>query len=485
MDFVSIVLFLVIYCLRPQEWSEFLAGFHPVTLIMLFALVAMVNRDRKFALRDLLRTPHDWMMLALFAWIIATSPTSWDTFGGVRSFMIFYVVIVQALSSMDRIQRFLNWWTVMVLIVAVAALAGEYGFDPFGSYDVTHGVQQNRLVLNLSIYANPNALGHAVVPVLSMLYFTCAWNRPIFMKQATMVVLLLPAWCMFLTQSKGSFLSGFATTVLSMAFGRPKFVQVFIVWFALTTGWAALHTLPRMEELNRAGSNQAIMGRVIAFRHGLNVIKTETTGVGYENWMRSFYRAHGWNKAAHSGFVQVGAELGFFGFCLYLGVIYCTLRVLITCQTTNSGEERIRRMLFCLVIAYTVSAWMIDLGYFPTYFIMAACVAAFHRQLLLKNQEEIVHQHEPELAPQLIPVTADGLLPALAPMPMMISSVTGQATALNLPSGSASRMVAEQEKEKESKPAIRWERIGMIDVALIWIMGELFLRYWEYVCKNF
>ena len=483
MDFVSIVLFLVIYYLRPQEWSEVLAGFRPVTFIMLFALVAMVHRDHKFSIRDLLRTPHDWMMLALFAWIIGTSPTSWETFGAVRSLLIFYVVIVQALSSTARIQRFLNWWAVMILIVVLLALAGEYGFDPFGSHDLTHGIMQGRLVLNLSLYENPNALGHAVAPVLVMLYFICVWNRPIFMKQATLVVMLLPGWCVFLTQSKGAFLSSFVTSVLSMAFGRPKVVQIFIVWFAVTMGWASLYALPRMQELNRTQTNKAIMGRVIAFQHGLKVIKSETTGVGYGNWNRSFYTAHGWNKAPHSGFVGVGAEQGFFGFCLYLGVIYCSLRVLITCKTTNTEEERIRRLLFCLVIAYTVSAWMIDLGYWPTFFIMAACVAAFHRQLLLKNKEPAVPEHEPEMAPQEIPAPVGGLLPALAPMPMMISEVSGQAIRLNESAGSSASIPVEQEQAVE--PAIRWSRIGIIDVALIWVMGELFLWYWEYVCKNF
>ena len=208
------------------------------------------------------------------------------------------------------------------------------------------------------------------------------------------------------------------------------------------------------------------------------------TFVGYGNWNRSFYAAHGWNKAAHSGFVQVGAEQGFFGFCLYLGVIYCSLRVLITCKTTNTEEERIRRILFCLVIAYTVSAWMIDIGYWPTYFIMAASVAAFHRQLLAKNKEaEAVSERVHEIAPHWIPNPADGLLPAMVPMPMMISNVTGQAITLNEPSVSPAATAGSQ--GQDVKAAIRWKRIGIMDVALIWVMGELFLKDWEYVCKNF
>ncbi len=485
MDFVSVVIFLVLYCLRPQEWSASFSGFRPVTWVMLFALWAMLARSQRFSLRDLVRTPHDWVMFALFAWIIFTSPTPWATFLNVQSFLVFYLVIVQALSSLERIQSFLNWWTVMIFLVAALALAGEHGFDPLGSYDLTHGVMLDRLVLNLSIYNNPNALGHAVVPVLAMIYFIFAWNRPIFMKQTALVVMVLPAWCIFLTQSKGAYLSGFANLVLSMAFGRPKAVQIMVFTLALTGGWAALQSLPRMQELNQTRSDKAIAGRVIAFQHGFKVISNEKYGVGYGNWFSSFNRAHGWNKAAHSGFVHVGTELGFTGYMLYLGIIYCSLRVLVTCKTANNDEERIRRLLFCLVVGYTVSAWLVDIGYFPTYFIIAACVAAFHRQLLLKNKEEATPKDEPTMVtqPQLIPASTGGLLPAMAPMPMMVSNVSGQAIPVNESVGSSVGITLEQ--EQEVKPAIRWKRIGIIDVALIWAMSELFLHYWEYVCKHF
>lgn len=483
MDFASVVLFLMVYTLRPQEWSGFFSELHPITWVMVFGLWAMVTRRRKFVLQDLLRTPHDWMMLVLFAWIIFTSPTPWDTFGNVRSYLIFYLVVVQALSSIGRIHNFLTYWTALVFIVAALALAGEHGFDPFGSYDVTHGIMLDRLVLGLSIYDNPNALGHAVVPSLAMIYFTCAWSRPIFMKQAALVLVLVPAYCIFLTQSKGAFLSSFANLVLSMAFGRPKVVQIIVFSLALTTGWAAVRSLPRMDELRETRSDKAIAGRVIAFQHGFKVVSKEKYGVGHGNWFPSFYQANGWHKAAHSGFVQVGTELGFTGFTLYIGLIYCSLRVLLTCRTSSIDEERIRRLLFCLVVSYTISSWLVDLAYFPTYFIIAACVAAFHRQLLLKNKEEDVLSLEPVMATQLMPAHVGGGMPSMAPMPMMISSISRRPSPSNEPMGSSASLAAEP--EPEVKPAIRWKKIGLLDVALIWAMGELFLWYWEYVCNHF
>ena len=170
MDFVSVILFLVIYYIRPHEWIHPLAILQPVKLVMAFALVAMFTRRGGVTLRDMFRTPHDWMMLFYFLWIVGSSGSVFETVKNSYSLYIFYLVAVQAFTSTERIQRFLNWWAIMILIVAGMAVMSEYGFDLTGSYDITHNIMKDRLVLNTSIFDNPNALGHSITPVVMMLY---------------------------------------------------------------------------------------------------------------------------------------------------------------------------------------------------------------------------------------------------------------------------------------------------------------------------
>ena len=75
MDFLPVILFLISYYLRPQEWSAMFARIHFVQLSMMLAVAALFMRDRGFRFGSLLRTPHDWMMFAFLGWTVVASPT--------------------------------------------------------------------------------------------------------------------------------------------------------------------------------------------------------------------------------------------------------------------------------------------------------------------------------------------------------------------------------------------------------------------------
>ena len=181
MDLAPIILFLILYYIRPQEWIGWAASLQLIKVSIAFAIITMFSRNRGLTWKDFFKTPHDWLILAYFLWIVGSSPSSFDTLGNIYNLFVFYAITVQALSSMQRITRFLNWWMVMILIIAALGVASEYGFDPVWGYDKTHGQMKGRLILNTSIFWNPNAFGHSVVPVLAMLYFILCWRRPIFM----------------------------------------------------------------------------------------------------------------------------------------------------------------------------------------------------------------------------------------------------------------------------------------------------------------
>lgn len=482
MDFAAVVIFLGFYYVRPQEWIDILSSFHPITLTMAVGLAGVLMKEKGVQLRDFFRTPHDWVMYALIGWIVYASPDSWGTWGEVKSYLVFYIVIVQSLTTVARLKLFLTWWTWLILGLAAVALAGNYGFDPLGSQDITVA-NQNRLCVALSIFANPNALGHNVVPGLIMAYFLFMWGRPIFMQQLGFFILLLPAYCVYLTFSKGAFLSGFIAGLTSFIFGRPVVVQILVVWVAITVGWAALFTLPRMEALQRnPARDEGIAQRIKLWQYGWNLYQKEEHGVGYMNWWAAMYRHMGWIKAPHSSYVQVGGELGKKGFFLYLAVLYVCLRTLITAKTATKEEERVRRMLFVLVVSYSFSSWMIDFGYRPTYFMFAAACAAFHRILHFREQTVEAAQPEAVPVPQLRPITPAG---ATLPLPGLAAVMAAVPTAA-VPAPTAALAASKTDSAEASAPprGIRWNRIGLIDIAVVFVMVKVAERFWLYAIGN-
>src|ERR1700677_4863443 len=114
MDLVSVVLFLILYYLLPQEWAGMFSTIHFVQIVMLSGLASLLFRERGIRPGDFFRTPHDWAVFAFWLWIIVSSPHRWETFKENANLYIFYIVIVQALRSIPRMRIFALWWTLLI-----------------------------------------------------------------------------------------------------------------------------------------------------------------------------------------------------------------------------------------------------------------------------------------------------------------------------------------------------------------------------------
>lgn len=488
MDFASLTLFLILYYIRPQEWIAAIQPLKPVTLIMAFAIISILMRPRGFTLKELFKTPHDWMMLFYCLWIVIAAPDKMDTFKSVYTLYLFYAVTVLALSNLDRVRRFMTWWAVMIFVLAGLAVLSEYGFDPTYSYDITHGIMQHRLVFNTSLYNNPNALGHSIVPVLVMLYFLFIWKRPIFVRIGAIPLFVVPVYCIYLTVSKGAFVSGFATLVAALSFGRPKVVQILILVGAMTVGWGALKSLPRMQEIQKSRTDDAIQGRISAFKFGLHKLKTDFTGVGKDRFVPTMFRETKIYKAAHSSYVQIGCELGKVGLFLFLGNLYCALRTLVSAKTRNTDEERVRRILFSMIISYMVSSWMVDFAYRANYFMFCGAIAAFHRMMMSgKTLSETAEDNQTvqEAIGSLAAAPIGGLRPAAAGMaPAVINQATISQAAITVPALPGPLSKGEPYAEENPGPGITWMKYRWVDFALNYLLFYAVIRFWDYILRN-
>lgn len=510
MDLVIVICFLILYYLRPQEWSGMFATIHFVQIVMLTGIGTLFFRKGGFRPREMFRTPHDWAVLAFWGWMVIASPTHWATFKESVNLYIFYIVIVQALRTVPRMKIFIAWWTFLIVSIAALALASKAGFDPLNSMEKTIGSMKGRLVLNLSLFDNPNALGHSVVPAIPMLYYYLIWKRPISSRILGVALMAIPLYCIYETVSKGSFLCAGITFFATLAFGRPKSVQISLAVLAVLFGTSALFVLPRMNELSKSKSDEAIQGRVVAFKHGYGLMQTLTRGVGKGNWGQEAFmtdyirvpvppksgdpsdkghyvlKARHYNKAPHSSYVCTGAELGKPGLMLFVAVLYCCLRTTMTARTGTDDEERIRRMLFVLVISYIVSSWMVDFEYRPTFFMFTAAIAALHRHLagMLKEQEE----EETEESHDALPVWH----PQLLPQPALAGALPDPQVARRLlPAPSRAPEVVDAETEEiavEKEPPKKttgigwnWNRLGWLDAIAVLILTGATMRFWVYV----
>ncbi len=416
MDFVGIVIFAIFLYVRPQEMFGFLEALRPAFLSLAITGLGLFFRPGGVTLKQIIRTPQDWMMAAYFIYILFWTPGAFgDLWSELYPYIGFYFLVVPALTSVRRIYVYLAWVCGAIMFVAIMALLSMIGIDPLGSQGTTQA-SLGRLTLNTSLFSNPNALGHSVIVAVPLLYFLTFWKRPIFIKEVGGFLMFFPLLCAFFTQSKGAFMSGFAAILATFTFGKPKWIQVLIVAGAFSFGMGGLQLLPRFDEVKigqgSGRTDEAISGRLDAFEFGRWAFENTTYGLGFKRFYPEFIRKEGELKAraSHSSFNQVQAEFGFWGLMIFSGIFYTCFHSLGRAKTADDEEERVRRMLLCMLVTYFVSSWLIDFGFRAAFFIMVAMVSAFHR-ILMDRQPGFVST---EAAEPAAPDRFTSLAPALA-----------------------------------------------------------------------
>jgi hypothetical protein len=362
MDYSAVVLALLLYFIRPQDWVPGLIGVGIVTPVLLVAIYAMYSRTRNGTkpLR-LIRTPQDWAILIYYAYIVLTSPDQMGTFKGAFSLFAFYFTTTIALDTTEKLKRYLNWWLFALVVVAFFGVASLYGFDPTGAVSMTQS-QKGRLALGTWMHNNPNALGHSVVLILPLAYLMLFWKSGMGSRVKAICFCLLAFECVWQTQSKGAVLSGFVMLVLAYVFGKSKVFQILVLTVALAGGGAAISVMPRMEEMGSLRNDEGVQGRLLAWDQARTIKNNNLTGVGWKTFKaRIRWEKLTITKATHSGYVQVGAELGPVGMTLYAGILWLGFRTLMRCGQLDLEAERCRRCIFALLVGFVISNWMITM----------------------------------------------------------------------------------------------------------------------------
>jgi O-antigen ligase/polysaccharide polymerase Wzy-like membrane protein len=386
------LLFLATYFIRPQDWVPGLAGFNIIRPIILLWGFSLLSEGLHSPLPGIFSTAHDWAMLIFYGYVVWTAPGEAGAGSGMFSLVIFYYLTTQALTSWKKLWGYLRVWNWLLIILAVLGVLQTMGIDITQGREITE-YGKGRLALGTWTCNNPNALGHTVVVAIPLSYMLFFWKNSksgrFVVFPAAMICILTCAWH---TQSKGSYLVGAMLSVLVFVIGRPKWVQVIVLTTVLTAGVGTLSFLPRMESMGSLRSEEGVMGRLMAWEKARDACENNTTGLGWRQF-------HAWitvkdgmrwvveDKSTHSSYVQIGADLGKPGMCLWLLVLFTSMRGVLLYRTQNEDEERCRRSVLLILMAYMVSSWMINREYHTEYYLIAAMAAAYHRLATASRHE--------------------------------------------------------------------------------------------------
>lgn len=159
------------------------------------------------------------------------------------------------------------------------------------------------------------------------------------------------------------------------------------------------------------------MGRLMAWENAHQSMERNSTGAGwrqFEAWI-TFLDESGRlitePKSTHSSYIQIGADLGQPGIYLWLLILFCTFRSVAFYKARDEIQERCRRAVLLILIAYMISSWMINREYHTEYYLIAAIGAAFHR-LVIANSIRPVSEAGAKDEDDAVPKSFEWTLPA-------------------------------------------------------------------------
>jgi O-antigen ligase len=386
------LLFLAIYLIRPHDWVPGFAGFNIVRLIMVGWIGIIILQGSMSPLKGWFRTPQDWAILFLYAYVVWTAPSEAGATIGYLNLVIFYFLTVQSLPNWETLLGYIKFWCFCLLVLAGFGILQTLGVDITSGKDYTEA-NLGRLALGTWLTNNPNALAHTVIVALPLSYLLFFWRGSLagkwFVFPAAVGVV---AWCALETESKGAFLVGAILCTLLFVIGRRWWVKLLVLGLAASVGLGALKLLPRMNSMDNLRSDHGVEGRLLAWEKAKMAMEQNPTGVGWKQFMALIDWQYGdqWYfdipKSTHSSYVQIGAELGKRGLFLWLLVLIVALRATLSFKPQNDTEERVRRSLLLMLTAYLISGWMINREYHTEYYLLVAMAAALQRLNVARSQ---------------------------------------------------------------------------------------------------
>ncbi len=396
--YIWLMLFMVVYCARPQEWIPEIGAILPlgkVTGVLAFlALSFAIGKIRQ-------RLPRAVIYLTLLIgqlWLTVPMSSVWrgGAFDSVLEFskiLPIVIVITLAVRTARRLRRLLLLQCVSVAIIATYAVI-RGGHTAAGRLGLEGVVGGN--------YANPNDLAFSVVltlPICLVLLFT---TRNMLLKVFFLVAMPAMIYTVLQTGSRGGLICFMVATAASLwefsIRGRRRYLLVIvplatIIFLALAGGSVSRRFQSTFQNTDQFAYTSA------QERWNLLVTSLEVTaehplfGVGPGN----FNVVSGHWRVTHNSFTQMSSEGGLPAFVMFVLILRCAFRnVKSTRQLArDEGTTLLTGAFHASLLAYVVGSFFDAVSYqLFTYFLVAYTTVLY--QMTLRQQESTV---QPSAAP--------------------------------------------------------------------------------------
>jgi O-antigen ligase len=415
--YFALLLFMIIYCARPEDWVPGLSQVPLAKITAFVALLALV-----FSLRHVpKRLPPEVVLLALLVgqmFLSAALSPVWKggAFQVTLNFAKVLMIVLMIVSAVRTLQRLrLLIFTQAVSVSVIAAVALWKGRLILGRLEGILGGN----------YDDPNELALTIVmslPLCLALMFLTG-NR--FWKILWTISILLMAYVLFLTGSRSGFLALVVVVAVSLwefaIRGRRRYLLVFaalagvILWQSSSSMLVGrLRGTIDVKE-NTAAAYDSAQAREQLFWRSIEVTKEHPFfGVGPGN----FDAVSGQWHTTHNSLTLMSSEGGITALLLYVSILWCGFKNLKATKRLMRGRGEsslLARALFASLAGYAVGSLFLSVAYhFFPYILVAYTTALFSIA-----RKSAAQSRNRESAPQLAVEKTSYLDPAKFGVPFL------------------------------------------------------------------
>jgi putative inorganic carbon (hco3(-)) transporter len=360
---------------RPQDFpgptGELFASSQLMAILLVFAAVGCILDKKPLKLA----APVYLTPLILISFGISTALTGWLG-GAVAVFNKHWILIVQVIVTSLAIQKAQHLRYIFVLFCSMSVIFTIHGLQQIETGIGFSGVtileySTGPRIRYTGMLRDPNDLGLFFLITLPMFYFLFTNSKSYVFK----LILLLSTAFVFLgiyyTNSRGTIvgLGGLLAVIVVLrrnfiAMGAGAIAVVLLLIFGPS----------RVSEIDV--DEASAWERVEAWYEGIQALKENPLfGVGLNGFTDRF------TLVAHNSFVQVFAELGFVGYCLWLAAIYTSFRYVFRVAIIRKQDLHldVAGTLSLSMIAFMFATFFITRSFEPLFFVMLGLCSSIYQ----------------------------------------------------------------------------------------------------------
>lgn len=410
-EYFGLILYLILFLLRPGETYPALAKMRPEFLLGAYlGVLALLKNKYRYGKLTIPNSKLNWSFIYLL-WAIALSllfsackDCTVEVLESLVKLGIFYLLIILMVDDKKRLEIF--FW-VYILAISKMAVDINIGFLEGNATDY-HGL--NRASGGSSAVDNFNGIAITMNTIIPFAYYLFHHYKTFFKKAFIGVILVLLVITLILTGSRGGLL-GFLT-ILGFIWWRSdkKILLTSTLLIFVVFGWMSMEPERKERYLSIFASaeerDESAQGRIDAWVDGMYLFADHPViGVGAGAFADARVREFGTYLQPHSMYVQILAELGIIGFFFYflfLGrIVTINWRVIKTLRNRGSPEDILDALAWASIIScfcLMVTGIFAHSGYRFSWYVLAALTVVAERITKDTDPEEVKQIEDAEVS---------------------------------------------------------------------------------------